>query len=141
MRDDLETFNPTPRTLVTAGQTFAVLPLRIRQYSAFVRAIQPALPLLYEGNVLGACAQEADAMIGAVAIACNVPVADIDALFVNDFTRLAEIVVEVNGDFFLAHVLPVVRELVKNMSGKIAAGISSLPGLESADTASTTASI
>lgn len=134
--DGLEVFAPAPHVVRVGGRDVALLPLRLRQYTGFVRAIQPALPLLVSGDVLGACIEQEEAMIKAVSVASGVPPDDLGNLWPHEFVALAGAVVEVNADFFLNRVLPAVRKTTAQIAALAAGdGPSSLPGSDAEATA------
>lgn len=103
---DLERFIPTPREITIAGRTLEFLPLKMGRVPAFTRAILPAMPTILAGNLTGAIAAYPDAFIDAVIVGAGVERDWVEALWPDDFIRLASAVMETNADFFARRVLP-----------------------------------
>jgi hypothetical protein len=136
MSDDLQVFTPVPRTVRVGGRVVEVLPLRLRHYAAFTRAIEPALPVLMSGDLYRACLEHNDALLRAVSIATGVPEPELAELWTDEFLRLLRAVVVVNGDFFLHRVLPEVQGAVEEIAQLIGtAGAPSSPGSDAAGSA------
>lgn len=118
-----------------------VRPLRLRQLPAFSRAVAPVLPFLLAGQIVAAITEDLDALLLAVSVATDIPLADLpdDPA---EFVALASAVVEVNVDFFTRRLLPADRAAgaaIRAMMGATSPdGASSLPGSASGDTGSTT---
>lgn len=141
---------PIPRKLTVAGRHFDLLPIRIRQITAFGRAIAPMMAVRAPKDwrpvdlVVALATQYPAELREAVAIGANVDPEWLDELFLPDFLRLAAAVFEVNVDFFARAVLPTVTELADRLTAtaeaagiRPATGAPPSPGSASVDTGST----
>ena len=120
---DLEVLAPTPRKVAFRGEAVEVLPLQLRQLAAFTTATRPimarvftAVGLLEEGATLHVGAvlfdlleQDAASLCAALAIASGRDEDFIGGGTLAEVADLAEVVVEVNHDFF-ARRLPALLE-------------------------------
>lgn len=141
--EDLATFIPEPRRITVAGQEFAILPLKMRQLTAFAKAVTPLMPLLMELRYADIVVNHPDEARAAVAVATGASPEFLDDLYPDDFMALAGAVFEVNLDFFARRVLPTVRRnagLVRQAMA-VSAGEPALPTSPAADTGLPTASI
>lgn len=135
MTQDLEIFAPAPRRVTVGGRHVDLLPLRLRQYAGFLRAIEPALPLVLAGDLMAAAVDHEAAMLRAVSIGSGLPEAELAELWADEFILLARAVVEVNADFFVARVRPQIEAARAAMAALVSsAGASSSPGSDDAAT-------
>lgn len=144
MGQGLEAFIPTPREVTVGGRSLSILPLRMGRVPAFARAIAPALPLLTEGKLDAAIVKHSGAIREAVVIGIETEAAGkfVDELWPHEFMHLAEVVFEVNVDFFARHVLPEMRVAAAKLTAAIetSLGDTGSPGSSPADGASPTSS-
>jgi len=124
--DDLDTLVPQPRKVTFRGREVEIAPLQLRQVSAFATATRPiigravlAASMLEQGESLGVGAvlfdmleQDADGLAAALALATGLPADEIGEATLHEVVDLAEVVVEVNHDFF-ARRLPQVMERLR----------------------------
>lgn len=105
---DLDILVPTPVELVIAGETLTLSPLKVGQLPAFLRAVNPVLPLLTAGDVdwLALFGNRGDDLLRAIAIAAGKPREWVDNLAADEALLLVAKVIEVNADFFTRTVLP-----------------------------------
>lgn len=107
--NDLDILDPTGRNVMVGGRTVSVVPLTIGQLPRFVRAIQPAAPLLAgdtDINWLPLVAEHGEALIAAAAVATGIEPKDIEALAPDEFVLLCGAIFEVNCDFFVQRLAP-----------------------------------
>lgn len=109
MDSTLETFVPVARDITVGGQSFAILPLKMRQLPGFYHAVQPFVPLLMELRYAEIIMDHAAGARDAVSIATGATAAFLDGLYPDEFLELAGAVFEANLDFFARRVLPKVR--------------------------------
>ena len=102
---------PVPVTLVIGGEPLELTPIRVGELPAFARAVQPvAVSLSASPDWLALMAEHGEAVIEAVAIATRRPVDWVAGLDLDEAVRLAEVVFEVNADFFIRRLLPSVTQ-------------------------------
>ena len=108
---------PVPVTLVIGGERLELTPLKVGDVPAFARAVQPvAASLSASPDWLALLADHGEAVIEAVAIASRRPIDWVAGLGLDEATRLAEAVFEVNADFFIQRVLPGLTEAATRIS-------------------------
>jgi hypothetical protein len=121
----LETYIPVPREIVIGGKTLAITPLRVRQIPAFVRAIAPAAELISQGRMADAVALHGEGMATAMVVATGESETAIGDLLPDEFLGLASAVMEVNADFFVRRVAPLIADIQKKAMEKMSGGMSS----------------
>lgn len=106
--NDLDTLVPHGAEVTLAGETLHILPLKVGQMPAFVRAISPMMQQLARNHIdwLELFGMHGDALLTAVSIATGKPRTWIDALDADEAIVLAAKVIEVNADFFTRKVMP-----------------------------------
>lgn len=98
---------PLADTLVIGDETLEITPLRVGELPSFARAVQPiAGRLSTDPDWLRLLAEDGDAVLQALAIACRRPLPWVADLAIDDAIRLAEAVFAANADFFLRRVVP-----------------------------------
>ena len=108
---------PVPVTLLIGDERLELTPLKVGELPAFARAVQPvAASLSASPDWLALLADHGEAVIEAVAIATRRPVDWVAGLDLDEATRLAEAVFEVNADFFIQRVLPGLTEAAARIS-------------------------
>jgi hypothetical protein len=134
----LETYIVEAHPVEVGGKTLAIVPLRVRQVPAFVRAIAPATALLSAGRIADAVALHGDGMIVAMAVATGEAEDMIGDLLPDEFLRLVAAVMEVNGDFFVQRVAPQIAALQEKAEAamkKATSGATSSPSSSATATA------
>lgn len=135
---DLEALSiPEPRRVTVAGRDFALTPIRMGQIAAFSRRIMPVSGLILSGQYVQAVTDHYEPCREAIAIATGAEAEWLDSLLPTDFLRLVQAVVEVNGDFFVQRLTPLIFAMQAQASSVIAQiGQPSLPSSENTDTQS-----
>lgn len=111
MRDELAALARLGEPLPVAGEVVEILPLTVLRAARVARALEPALAagLDWAGGpeaLAVALARHGDALIGAVAAACDREPAWVGDLALDEFIGLAGALVRVNADFFGQRVRP-----------------------------------
>lgn len=135
--NDLEQLINAPQVLDIAGRRVEVSPLRVRELPAFLAAVKPIAAELSAGvELVDLLADQAEAIIAAVAIGARVERAWLDELLPDDLVALAGAVLEVNADFFARRVLPAMTErmtgLAASLAGRTSSSASSATATDSA---------
>ena len=112
----LEKIVPTPIRIDIAGERLSLTPIKTRELPAMMRAIGPILAEIQSGDILGALATNADSMVDAVAIGSRKPREWVDELDLDALVAVAGAVLEVNADFFVRAVLPVLTKAVEGLT-------------------------
>lgn len=109
--DPFAALPPVPTALVIDGESLELTPLKVGELPAFARAVQPLVDSLSVSNDwMALLTQHGEAVIAAVAIASRRPEAWVAGLEIDEAVRLADAVFEVNADFFIRRLLPVITE-------------------------------
>ena len=102
---------PVPASVEIAGEHIELTPLKVGEVPAFARAVQPiAASLSASLDWLAILAEYGEAVIAALAIATRRPVDWVAGLDLDEAVCLAELVFEVNADFFIRRLLPSVTQ-------------------------------
>ena len=126
MTDALAVLAPAAVPVTVAGRTFEVAPIRVKDLPAFARTIEPIARDLLAGDVAGALARNADALIAATAIGARVERDWLDEQTAEELVALAIAVVEVNADFFVRRLLPRLTQTAETLTQRLqAAGLTS----------------
>lgn len=137
--DGLDALIPQVEALDIDGQQIEVRPLRVRQLSAFARAVGPLLDeyeaVRQHGGIEAMAAEDwrsliqdrADDVIAALAVALEKPPAWVGDLYLDGLMRLVASVVRVNADFFARRMMPVAMEAMAAMVGRSPSTASSAP--------------
>ena len=114
---DLQTLIPQAAELVVKGEPLAILPLKVGQMPAFLRAVSPMLQQLTASDIdwLALLGEHGEALLSAIAIAVGKPRAWVDDLAADEAIVLAAKVIEVNADFFTLQVIPKLGELFESL--------------------------
>jgi hypothetical protein len=86
----------------------AVTPIKVRDLPRFLKTVEPIAAELATGDIAGALMRNIDAVIEATAIGAGVERAWLEEQTPDVLAELAAKVLEVNADFFVRRVLPVV---------------------------------
>ena len=114
---DLQTLIPQAVELVVKGEPLAILPLKVGQMPAFLRAVSPMLQQLSTSDIdwLALLGEHGVALLSAIAIAVGKPRAWVDDLAADEAIVLAAKVIEVNADFFTLQVIPKLGGLFESL--------------------------
>jgi len=106
--NELEQLIPQGIDVLIGEETISVLPLKVGQMPAFLRAITPVMRYLDAAEIdwLQLFGERGDDLLNAVAIAVNRPRAWVEDLAADEAIILAAKVIEVNADFFTRVVAP-----------------------------------
>lgn len=116
---------PLADTLVIGDEAIEITPLRVGELPSFARAVQPiAGRVSADPDWLRLLAEDGDAVLQALAIACRRPLAWVADLAIDEAIRLAEAVFAANADFFLRRVVPEITRASANLHQR-------MPGLTS----------
>ena len=114
---DLQALIPQAVELVVKGEPLAILPLKVGQMPAFLRAVSPMLQQLSTSDIdwLALLGEHGEALLSAIAIAVGKPRAWVDDLAADEAIVLAAKVIEVNADFFTLQVIPKLGGLFESL--------------------------
>ena len=116
---------PVPTAIVIGGETLDITPIKVGELPALGRVLQPiAAHLSASPDWLTLMAEQGDAVIDAVSIAARRPREWVAGLELDEAVRLAQAVFEVNADFFIRRLMPVITEA----AGRIGQRIQASPG-------------
>lgn len=111
---------PVTTSIVIAGETIDITPIKIGELPAFSRAVQPiAAHLSTSPDWLVLIAENGEALIDALAIATRRPREWMATLELDDAIKLASKVFEVNADFFIQRLLPSVTEAAARLEARM----------------------
>lgn len=108
-------------------------PVSVADLPAFLKAIEPIAAEIASGDIMGALLRHADAVIEATAIGARVERAWLDQQTPDVLVELASRVLEVNADFFVQRVLPVINLAAGRLSKIASGGTSGSPGSSAQD--------
>jgi hypothetical protein len=109
--DPFAALPPVPLSIEIAGERIDLTPLKVGEVPAFARAVQPiAASLSASPDWLALMAEHGEAVIDAVSIASRRPREWVAGLDLDEAMRLTEAAFEVNADFFIRRLMPVVTE-------------------------------
>ena len=119
---DLEKLIPQATELAIHGETLAIMPLKVGQMPAFLRAITPVMHHLSSSEIdwIALFGERGDDLLSAIAIAVKKPRSWVDDLAADEAIVLAAKVIEVNADFFVRRVAPKVGDLAQSLNGRLA---------------------
>lgn len=104
----LDALAPREKAITVAGRQLALRPIRMGKLSAFAEAAMPVAPLILAGRIAEAATEHYANISAALIIATGADQAWLDELFPDDYLRLVQAVVEVNSDFFLRRLAPLI---------------------------------
>lgn len=103
---------PVPDTITLGGETLDITPLRVGELPTFARAMLPiAGKFGPDPDWLHLLAEDGEAVILALAVACRRPPDWVGRLALDEAIRLAEAVFGANADFFVRRVVPEITRL------------------------------
>lgn len=105
--ENFAAFPPVPVSITVGGETIDITPLKVGELPAFARAVRPITERLATApDWLALLSDHGEHVIEALAIASRRDVAWVAGLNIDDAIRLAEVVFEVNADFFVKKIVP-----------------------------------
>ena len=108
----LETFVPDPVVIDIAGDRVEIAPLKVGELPAFIRAIRPfAQHLTHDVDWLSLFGERGEDLVAALAVAIRRPREWVAARELDEAIRLCEAVFEVNADFFIQRLAPVLARV------------------------------
>jgi len=118
--DDFDAFPPVPVTLDVGSDTLELTPIRVGEVPALLQAVRPFVgQLSAEPDWFALLAEHGEDLLRAIAIASRRPPEWVAALALDDAVRLATAVFEVNADFFVQRLAPVVQQAAVRVSGRL----------------------
>ncbi len=112
----LETFIPQPVIIDIAGESVEIAPLKVGELPAFIRAIRPFAQHLSEDvDWLVLFGERGDDLVHALAVALRRPREWVAARELDEAIRLAEAVFEVNADFFIQRLAPILGRVASKV--------------------------
>ena len=99
-----------------------IQPIKVRDLPRFLKAIEPIAADLASGDIAGALMRHADAVIEATAIGAGCDRAWLEDQTPDVLVDLASKVLEVNADFFVRRVLPVVQGAADRLTQSVQTG-------------------
>lgn len=94
-------------------------PVKVRDLPRFLAAIEPVARELAAGDVLAALMRQADAVITATAIGAGVERAWLEEQTPDVLAELAARVLEVNADFFVMRVMPIITRAAERLTQSV----------------------
>lgn len=112
----LETFIPQPLVVDLAGEYLEIAPLKVGELPAFIRAIRPfAQHLTEDVDWLSLFGERGDDLVHALALSVRRPREWVAARELDEAIRLAEAVFEVNADFFVQRLVPMLARVASKV--------------------------
>jgi hypothetical protein len=105
----------------------AVTPIKVRDLPRFLKAVEPIAADLSTGDIAGALMRHAEAVIEATAIGAGCERAWLEDQTPDVLVELAAKVLEVNADFFVKRVLPVIQSTAEHLAQTASGGTSGSP--------------
>ena len=132
---DLDNLIPTPASIAIGGETLEISPIRVGELPGLLRCLSPFAADLIRDPVdwLALFAAHGGGLLTAVSIASRKPRDWVDRLPLDEAIQLAEVLVEVNADFFARQVAPALTRAAKRI------GTTAGPAPSSASSAPATA--
>lgn len=119
---DLSALPPVPTTIVVGGETLDITPIVVGELPAFAKALQPVATHISEStDWLALFASHGDDLIDAISIASRRPREWVAGLDLDEAMRLAQAVFEVNADFFIRRLMPVIIDAAGRIEQRIKA--------------------
>ena len=107
---------PVPESLVIAGETLDITPLKVGELPVFARAVRPLAGRLGpDPDWLRLLSDDGESAILALAIACRRLPEWVAGLALDDAIRLAEAVFGANADFFIRRVVPEITRVSQTL--------------------------
>lgn len=117
-------------TIALRGDNNIILePMRMAKLKAFSDAVEPVITQVFaviedaqnsKQNIVQMITKHYDDLVGIVCVACTgVDKEKIDDMLPDDFVNLVGGVIEVNADFFVQNLLPMILGRVESLKSKI----------------------
>lgn len=99
---------PVQKELQIGGETITITPIKVRELTAFAKAIEPLVNDFMADDVdyLRVVIKSTENVIAAVCIALRKERDWVESLGIDQLVTLAAAIVEVNSDFFINRILP-----------------------------------
>lgn len=127
MDNGLNDLVPQALEVSAGGKVFAITPVTVGQLPAMIRAMEPILPELSQGDVLAAIGRHIEAVIEMVVIGARLDRSWLDAQPADVLVLLASAVFRANLDFFVHRLTPAVQAIARDL-GQAADGLTPPPG-------------
>lgn len=122
MTDDLNIIEPEGVKVQFAGQEVVVKPLVVEQIPAISRALK-GISISADDDimdlVINTMADSGENLIEAVIIATGIPAETVRKAPVDDFVNLAMTVFEVNADFFVKRLAPMIKTSIDRVRAQM----------------------
>ena len=120
----------TPQIIIESRTGNIILePMRMAKLKAFSDAVEPVITQVFsvledtensKQNIVQMITKHYDDLVKVVCVACpSVDKDKIDDMLPDDFVNLVGGVIEVNADFFVQNLLPMIVARVESLKGKI----------------------
>lgn len=120
----------TPQIIIESRAGNIILePMRMAKLKAFSDAVEPVITQVFavledtensKQNIAQMITKHYDDLVKVICVACNdVTKEKIDDMLPDDFVSLVGGVIEVNADFFVQNLLPMILSRVESIKGKI----------------------
>lgn len=120
----------TPQIIIESRAGNIILePMRMAKLKAFSDAVEPVITQVFtvledtensKQNIVQMITKHYDDLVKVICVACNdVTKEKIDDMLPDDFVSLVGGVIEVNADFFVQNLLPMILSRVESIKGKI----------------------
>lgn len=100
---------------IEQAQAIHITPVKVKDLPAFLNAVEPVARDLAGGDIITALSHHAEDVIAATAIGAGVPRAELEEATPDVLVLLATRVMEVNADFFVRQVLPLMTAAAKKI--------------------------
>lgn len=101
------------------GEIITIAPVKVGDLPAFLAAVEPVAAELAGGDIAGAIMRRAENIIAATAIGAGVQRAWLEEQTPDVLAELAAGVLEVNADFFVRRVLPVIQASAERLTQSV----------------------
>lgn len=127
--NDVDMIEPTGTPVEFEGQTLYIKPLTVGKIPAFARVVKPMAADLAKIMAAGSdpaawldlIADHGENLVGAVSIAAEIPVEQINAATPDQLVGLVIKTLEVNADFFKGRMIPAIMAAVQQVKPKAVA--------------------
>lgn len=120
----------TPQIIIESRSGNIILePMRMAKLKAFSDAVEPVITQVFavledtensKQNIVQMITKHYDDLVKVICVACNdVTKEKIDDMLPDDFVSLVGGVIEVNADFFVQNLLPMILSRVESIKSKI----------------------
>ena len=118
--EDFDAFPPVPVILDVGDDTLELTPIRVGEVPALLQVVRPFVgQLSVNPDWLALLAEHGESFLRAIAITSRRPTEWVAALAMDDAVRLATAVFEVNADFFVRRLAPVVQQAAERVNGRL----------------------